>query len=756
MTGRSERTEASQPQEGLLARPIVIQVRLNWEIVAYAALVIAAVGLRFWDLGARAIHHDESIHGWYAWLLYRGEGYDHNPLAHGPFQFFGTALVFILGGASDYTLRILPAVFGSALVALPFFLRHRLGHLGAFLVAAGIAFSPSLLFFSRFARNDIYMAFYTLGLVICLWRYIDERKTLYLVLSGLLLGLSFATKENAFLEAAIFIAFLDVWLSVHFSRLIAQRHGLDRSEAVAAFVLLLPISWAIAALWPWSKGLRSRLGLDHWHPAGDLLVVLGTLALPQFAAAIQVPLEAFGGIDDGDLARPAPFGREEWTRENLLGFFTIITLAAATACIGLGWKGRQWLAVAAAFYVPFLLLYTNFLTDMDGYYSGQWGSLDYWLGQQDVRRGNQPWFYYLTLLPSYEFLPLILAAPALFFYAVKGNRFERFLVYWVAATHLAYMLAGEKMPWISVHTSLPVMVLGGYALGRLLAANAARDLARSAWPHAVPLLAGAMGLTALALGVFGPEDGPWYSVRIVLILGAVVAILWLLWPLTSQRLVTVAASALVGALVAFTLFTGVRAAFQLGDDPRELFVYAQSSYQVSDVAEHIDDAARVSGLGHDLPVVVNGFEPWEWYLRDFRRVIYLSNIDEGYEPPAGAVVLLRAENEAAMQPFLDRYAPPIPYTSLIWFPEFDSYKTLSTGDRNVPELTGGFLGDLGDFVGDFAGGLSRASTWERWWDYLRHRDPGVDTGALNTQWLAYLPKQGVPELPASASPPGDQ
>ncbi len=741
----TEPAEVSRPQEGLLARALALQVRVNWEMAAYAALIAVAAGLRFWDLGGRAIHHDESIHGWYAWMIYRGEGYDHQPFAHGPFQFFGTALSFFLfGGASDYTLRILPASAGSALVLLTLFLRHRLGHLGALLVAAGIAFSPTLLFFSRFARNDIYMAFFTLGLIVCLWRYMDERKARYLGLSGLLLGLSFATMANAFLEAAIFIAFLDLWLAVHFCRQIAQRHHLDRVEAAATFVYLLPIAWAIVALWPFSKGLRGRLGLEQWHPAADLLVVLGTLALPQFAAAIQVPLKAFFGVDEADLARPAPFGREEWTRENVLGFFTIVVLLAATALVGLGWDRRRWLLAAAAFYIPYLLLYTSFLTDMEGYYSGQWRSLDYWLAQQDVRRGNQPWFYYLMLLPTYEFLPLLLATPALFYYAVKGALFQRFLVYWIVATHAAYMLSGEKMPWISVHTSLPVIVLGGYALGRVLAAGVARDLARRARPYAAPLLAASAGLMALALGIFGPADGPWYGLRILLILGAVVAILLLLRPLSYQRLATVSVSGVAGALLAFTLFTGVRASFQLGDRPEELFAYAQISYQASDVAQRIEEVARLSGLERDLPIVVNGFEPWEWYLRDYRRVAWLSSLGENYEPPPGAVVLLRVENEAAMQPYLDRYAPPIPFTSLIWFPEFDSYKRLPSGDRNVPELTGGFLGAIGDFVGEFVGGLFQASTWERWWDYLRHRDPGVDPDALRTRWIAYLPKEYVP------------
>ena len=47
-----------------LGRLVSVRVRVNREIAAYAALLIVAAGMRFWDLGSRAIHHDESLHAW--------------------------------------------------------------------------------------------------------------------------------------------------------------------------------------------------------------------------------------------------------------------------------------------------------------------------------------------------------------------------------------------------------------------------------------------------------------------------------------------------------------------------------------------------------------------------------------------------------------------------------------------------------------------------------------------------------------------
>ncbi|MFQ5988251.1 MAG: glycosyltransferase family 39 protein [Dehalococcoidia bacterium] len=128
---------------------MVSRLRLNWEIASYILLALIALGMRLWALDARAFHYDESLHAFYSWKLYAGQGYQHMPMMHGPFQFHGTALSFLLFGDSDFTARLLPALFGTALVVLPYFLRRHLGRWGSLAVATLLAFSPTLLYYSR-------------------------------------------------------------------------------------------------------------------------------------------------------------------------------------------------------------------------------------------------------------------------------------------------------------------------------------------------------------------------------------------------------------------------------------------------------------------------------------------------------------------------------------------------------------------------------------------------------------------------------
>ena len=175
-----------------------LQVRW-WEAASYALLMAAAATMRLWDLGSRAMHHDESLHAFFSWLLYQGDGYVHSPMMHGPFQFEANAAIFLALGDSDFTSRLLYAAAGTLLVGMPLLLRPRMGRLGALAAALLLAVSPTLLYFSRFARNDIIMAVWTLGLVVAMWRYLDEGKDRYLYAASALLALMFATKESSYL-----------------------------------------------------------------------------------------------------------------------------------------------------------------------------------------------------------------------------------------------------------------------------------------------------------------------------------------------------------------------------------------------------------------------------------------------------------------------------------------------------------------------------------------------------------------------------
>src|SRR5882724_9125199 len=83
------------------------------DLLPFLVLTAIGFGLRIYDLGGRALHHDESLHAVYSWYLYIGRGYIHDPLMHGPYQFHVNALMYFLFGASDFTARLAAVLHGT-------------------------------------------------------------------------------------------------------------------------------------------------------------------------------------------------------------------------------------------------------------------------------------------------------------------------------------------------------------------------------------------------------------------------------------------------------------------------------------------------------------------------------------------------------------------------------------------------------------------------------------------------------------------
>ena len=176
----------------------------------WPVLILAmALALRLPGLGQRAFHHDESIHAVTA--LQRLADFQHvyEPLYHGPFLYYATALIFVLGGVSETTARLLPVAAGMALIASTYWLwREYLGTAGTTLAMLALSLSTGFLHYSRFLRNDILIALFTLLAFGALVRYVQRPQRRWMILAGAALGLSVASKENAYITGFIFVSYI--------------------------------------------------------------------------------------------------------------------------------------------------------------------------------------------------------------------------------------------------------------------------------------------------------------------------------------------------------------------------------------------------------------------------------------------------------------------------------------------------------------------------------------------------------------------
>jgi len=161
-------------------------------------------------LDLKLFHHDEAVHAWFAYQLLTKGTYIYDPVFHGPFLFYVTAGLFSIFGDSDLVARLLPAFLGTLLVALVYPL-YRMGYLDGkqMLVAAlFLALSPSMVYFSRFLRNDIFIAFFSLLLVVAALAYFNSGKLRYALVAGLAAALGMSAKENMPIVLVIFGTYL--------------------------------------------------------------------------------------------------------------------------------------------------------------------------------------------------------------------------------------------------------------------------------------------------------------------------------------------------------------------------------------------------------------------------------------------------------------------------------------------------------------------------------------------------------------------
>ncbi len=177
-------------------------------LVAFGALAVLAAVLRFWQLDLRTFHDDESLYALVARQFARTAMYEHVPELHGPLHVMLTAGVFRAFGDGDAAARIMPAIFGVALGALPFAFANKIGRPGAIAAALLLAVSPTMIYFSRFAGPDIELAFFTLATAIALWRYLDSGERPWIYVMAATLAFAVTSSEMALAIVPIFAAYL--------------------------------------------------------------------------------------------------------------------------------------------------------------------------------------------------------------------------------------------------------------------------------------------------------------------------------------------------------------------------------------------------------------------------------------------------------------------------------------------------------------------------------------------------------------------
>ena len=331
--------------------------KITWNVASALFVVAFACGLfvRVLALDGVPLSGDEAAQVLWSWNWLHGSA---SSFVGSPLLFSLNVVVFALFGASDLTARIVPALIGSGVILLPVLLREQLGRVGALVAAFVLAFSPSLVFFSRQADGAMLASTFGLAALTFAWRYLNLRAQRDANFAAVFAALALLSSPEVWTIALALILFTLMIRAGWVTHLAPKNSGFDFQVArqsgiifVATFVgfatfLLLHragIGDAFSLLGTW---------LDGWMPGGSLFD-------PFRALVVYEPIALFFGV--AAIVDLSFAWRTQSQERPLLFAFGVWALVAFFLLAFSGDKNPARVVVAV---VPFILLAS--------YYIGTW------------------------------------------------------------------------------------------------------------------------------------------------------------------------------------------------------------------------------------------------------------------------------------------------------------------------------------------------------------------------------------------------
>ncbi len=206
-------------------------------VIIFVLAIVAAVWIRFAQIGVKPFHHDEGVNSYFLLNLARQGDYKYDPTNyHGPTLYYFALIALRVFGENDFALRLTPALFGVLTALMVWLLRKHLGWIGTPVAALLMALSPGLVYFSRDFIHEMSFGCFTLGVVVGAWRYAESKNFTWLALMSISAGLLFATKETAIITAVVLIVAAICAAAWDITRDLVRRRELSFSAFIREFI----------------------------------------------------------------------------------------------------------------------------------------------------------------------------------------------------------------------------------------------------------------------------------------------------------------------------------------------------------------------------------------------------------------------------------------------------------------------------------------------------------------------------------------
>ncbi len=328
-----------------LERPLQV---VTVEHLGWGAIAVYATITRLIALGARPLDGVEAGHALYELELTNTGAQAAAALhpASGGWIHLLTAAIFTLGGANDFTARLAFALSGLIMIAMAFALRHQLGRAGGLALAAMLALSPSIAWFSRASAMAMPAAAMSLVTIAAFMALKSRPLAVRAAALGLFAGLMIAADSIGLATAVIFVAALiplGLWeLITRKNVALAIRVWLDRYSSRLVLVIV-----AAAVVWALSQMILAG-GLDETGIAQGMATAGGS-----GHAGLNLGLDGLRGFISGFTT-----GLHDYAPRLTLYEFMIVVAAVFGAVVTITGNARSrfatwaliWTALSVAFF----------------------------------------------------------------------------------------------------------------------------------------------------------------------------------------------------------------------------------------------------------------------------------------------------------------------------------------------------------------------------------------------------------------------
>lgn len=245
----------------------------------------------------------------------------------------------------------------------------------------------------------------------------------------------------------------------------------------------------------------------------------------------------------------------------------------------------QWVAAVALFVLVVAFFYSSMFT-YSHWLSDILKSYQYW-ARTSRSDQVQHWYTYLWWLTKEEgiLLGLGLVGGGLILWR-SSSRFLVYVTIWFCGLFVAYSILPYKTPWLALNFTVPMALVGGYAVK-----------------------------------VFYEWTAPRAGRAIVI--------------------------GLLTAAVAVMVFQTIRLNFWEYDDDKHPYVYVHTRHELLSMTDEISKIAERAGTGSETSILITAPEYWPlpWYLRDYSQIGYTEEVIDANT----AIVIGMQEQERELQ-----------------------------------------------------------------------------------------------------------